>query len=180
MRRAALLAIGLGLAMLTVPALAESVSITELDADPGRFDGTTVTITGEVIGDYGHASDVVWIQLNDDAYALSPLAETGALQGTNTGLGVRLVPSLYSDDWGKPGRSGMRGPLLEITGTFKYNSDDDQGETFIDAESIVLIEPARPISATVHQRLWPAVSGSLLLLAGSGLFVVGRVKRSRH
>lgn len=181
MRVTRTLAAALGMALIAaLPAGAAAVSVAELDADPIRYDGQIITITGEAIGDYGRTRTHVWIQLNDDPYATNPLTESGNLAGTNVGIGVRLPTDLFSSLWGDPGRSGTRGPLLVVTGRFHHNSDADQGETFVAAESVSLVEPSRPIPPTVHRRAWPSVMGTALLALGIALFVVGRVKRFRH
>jgi hypothetical protein len=156
-----------------------SVSVSQLDADPEAWDGQEVTVTGEIIGDYSTRGDVVWFQLNDDAYASTPLAESQELQGGNTGIGVRLPRPEWSESWGDPGRYGQRGPIVEVTGTFLHNSANDQGETFIDGSGARLLEAARPISSPPASPL-RAVIGAVLALGGLVLYRLGRRPRYRQ
>lgn len=140
-----------------------TVSVSELDADPQIWTGRDVVVTGEVVGDYSPRSDVVWVQLNDDAYVIAPLAERETPSGVNSGIGVRIPAGLFDEAWGAPGGYDVRGPILEVEAVFRYNSADDQGDTFLDATAIRLIEPARPI----EQRPASAVR----MLIGVGLTV---------
>lgn len=159
-------------AALTIFALS-TVPVSELDADPATWNGTEVTVTGEIIGDYSVRGDIVWFQLNDDAYGATPLGEGGTLQGGNVGIGVRILRSEWSSAWGEPGRYGQRGPIVEVTGTFLHNSPEDQGETFIDGSRVELVEAARPIE-TPPASAARAIVGGLLALAGLALYRVGQ------
>jgi hypothetical protein len=135
---------------LALQAQADHVTVTELDLDPRRWTGAEVTVVGELVGDYSpRRRAVVWVQLNDDGYARAPLLETGERAGTNTGIGVRMPAELFDPEaWGPPGRFGMRGPIVEVTGTFHHN-DPVSGETFVEAREVVLVEPARPLEEPV-------------------------------
>jgi hypothetical protein len=142
------------------------VFVSELDTDPTEWNGRPVEIVGEVIGDYGRRASGVWIQVNDDAYADSPLIEGGPLSGGNTGLGVRMPSDLFDETlWGSPGRYDTRGPILQVTGIFRYADAETGGDTFIEATEIVLLEPSRPLD--VPGPDWPLVIGS------TGAIVVG-------
>jgi len=53
------------LVALPVQAAADTVSVGKLLSEPTSFDGKQITISGELIGDYGFRSDgTVWAQLN--------------------------------------------------------------------------------------------------------------------
>lgn len=156
-----------------------TVPVSELDADPATWNGTEVTVTGEIIGDYSIRDDVVWFQLNDDPYAAAPLGESRILQGGNVGIGVRILRSDWSPGWGGPGRYGQRGPIVEVTGTFRHNSPDDQGETFIDGRVIRLVEASRPIE-NPPASVGRAIVGGMLALAGLVLYLLGRRPQYRR
>jgi hypothetical protein len=156
-----------------------AVPVSELDADPANWNGRDVTVTGEIIGDYSLRDDVVWFQLNDDAYASSPLGESQKLEGGNIGIGVRILRSDWSSAWGAPGRYGQRGPIVELTGRFRHNSPDDQGETFIEGSEIRLVEAARPIE-NPPIPVGRAIVGGLLAFAGLTLYWLGRRPQYRR
>ena len=155
------------------------VPVSELDADPETWNGEDVTVSGEIIGDYSTRDDVVWFQLNDDPYASIPLAERSEPVGTNTGIGVRIPRSEWSEEWGGPGGYGRRGPIVEVTGTFLHNSPDDQGETFIAGSEVRLIERARPIETRPASPL-AAATGVALGAIGLVLYRLGRRPRYRR
>lgn len=156
-----------------VATLLSVVPVSELDGEPDAWDGREVTVTGEVIGDYSVRGDVVWFQLNDDPYAAVPLGERNLPAGGNIGIGVRVPSELWDPDWGGPGRYGVRGPIVEIKGRFLHNSPADQGETFIDGHTAVLVEPSRPIERPPASPV-PAVVGVVLGAIGIVLYRVGR------
>ncbi len=156
-----------------------AVPVSELDADPATWNGTDVAVTGEIIGDYSIRDDVVWFQLNDDPYTAAPLGESRVLQGGNVGIGVRILRSDWSSAWGEPGRYGQRGPIVEVTGTFRHNSPDDQGETFIDGSRIRLVEAGRPIE-NPPASVGRAVVGGVLAVVGLALYWLGRRPRYRR
>lgn len=158
--------------LLAVMLMASShthVSVGDLDGDPGAWDGRQVSVTGEIIGDYSRRSDVVWVQLNDDAYAETPLAERPEPAGGNAGIGVRIPLEAFDETWGPAGGYDTRGPILGVEGVFRYNSPGDQGATFLDATSIELVAPARRI-APQPASMPRAFLGLLLTVAGGGLW----------
>ncbi len=156
-----------------------AVPVSDLDAEPDMWDSQEVIVVGEIIGDFSARGEVVWFQLNDDAYAATPLPEGPGLQGTNTGIGVRIPRSEWSETWGEPGRYGRRGPIVEVTGTFLHNSPADQGETFIDGSQARLVEAARPI-ANPPASAFRAIAGLVMALLGIGLYNYGRRPRYRR
>lgn len=156
-----------------VAAALSVVPVSELDGEPDTWDGREVTVTGEIIGDYSVRGDVLWFQLNDDAYATVPLAERDAPAGGNIGIGVRLPRDLWQSDWGDPGRYGTRGPLVEVTGMFRHNSPTDQGETFIEAHTATLVEAGRPVEPAPASPA-PAIVGLVFGAIGIVLYRLGR------
>ncbi len=152
---------------------ATQVTIAELDSDPTSWNGDLVSITGEIVGDYGNRGDIVWIQVNDDPYSETPIPAGGRLQGGNSGIGVRLPYSLFDHAWGEPGGYRFRGPIVKVTGTFRYNSPDHLGETFIDAIEIELISPSEWNRIHLDSPI-PGLIGGLLILVGAGLLVRSR------
>jgi hypothetical protein len=165
--------IALVVALLALPAAASQVSIAELDAEAPTWSGLEVTIEGEVIGDYSIRGDEMWVQVNDDAYVNDPLVETGRLAGGNIGMGVRMPTELFSSEWGDPGGYHIRGPVVRVTGTFRYLDPDTGGDTFVDASSVVLIEPARPIEPPGAEM--GLLAAALVMIAlGAGMWARAR------
>jgi hypothetical protein len=152
------------------------ISTSDLDADPVSFDGQIVTVTGEIVGDYGRRSNVVWVQVNDDGYGDRPLVETGELTGQNTGVGVRIPKDLFDEGWGRPGGYRTRGPIVEVTGIFRYADVDTGGDTFIEAAFIDLIEPSRPMDAPSADWALTALS-AVALVAGAAMWARARWRR---
>lgn len=145
------------------------VSVVDLDGDPEAWDGQKIAVTGEFIGDYSRRSDVVWVQLNDDVYTETPLAERPEPAGGNAGVGVRIPLESFDEAWGQAGGYDVRGPIVEVEGVFRYNSPDHQGATFLEATSVELVASARRIELRPASTL-RAFVGLLLTLAGGGLW----------
>ena len=156
--------------LLAAPAAASDlVAVLE---DPGAWHDRAVTVGGELVGDYGPRGGYVWVQLNDDAYADTPLVERDRPAGLNMGLGVRIPESLFDPAWGSPGRHGIRGPLVELRGVFRHNDPAESGETFIDVTHIDLVAPSRPLQEPpLDAALWVGLG----LAAAAGLvWLIGR------
>ncbi|HSJ28507.1 MAG TPA: hypothetical protein VLB67_09870 [Acidimicrobiia bacterium] len=157
------------LMVLPLTAAAQDITpIAQLLESPDAHDRQVVTIRGEIVGDYGERGDIVWVQVNDDPYVSSPLADGGRLAGTNTGISVRWTGAV-PDEFGDPGGHGVRGPIVQVTGVFRDLDPSLGGLTFIDATSVDLVEPARRLSTDGIDT--PAlVVGAVLTLAGLAAF----------
>lgn len=128
----------------TPAAAAEAVTPAELLA--GRYAGEEITITGELVGDYGERRDGwTWAQLNDDGYARNPLLEEGPLVGANIGIGVRM-PRDLARGLDPAGGYRTRGPIVTVTGVWKYHDPDRGGESYLEATALVVAESGRPLS----------------------------------
>lgn len=155
--------------LLALPATAAETSIAELDAESPSWSGLDVTIEGEIIGDYSIRGDEVWVQVNDDAYVSDPLIESGRVAGGNVGMGVRIPAEVFSTDWGAPGGYHTRGPVVRVTGTFRYADPATGGDTFVDATSVVLVEPARPLEPPAAEMGLLAAAVVMIAL-GAGMW----------
>ncbi len=165
----------LGLLATASPAAATTTS--DLQADPDHWAGTTVVVTGELVGDYGIQSAGVWTQVNDDPYAARPLLVEGELLGSNSGMGL-LIPldMFHQEEWGPPGRYLNRGPIVRVTAVFRHNDPGRQGATFLEATRVELVDPARAL--TDDDPGWPLAVGLLLLGAAVGIRAL--VERARR
>jgi hypothetical protein len=160
-----------------LPAAARTVQVSDLDTDPARYAGQEVTIRGEIVGDYGIRSDVVWVQVNDDPYVDRPFREHAELAGGNVGIGVRIPAALFHESWGTPGGYLVRGPIVLVTGTFRYNDPSTGGETFVDASVIDLVEASRPIDQPDGPL--PLTVGITTLVLGGITFALARWRWTR-
>ena len=174
----------LGLGMLIIVAVmvhapaaqAVDVDVADLVGDGVRFDGQTVTVTGELVGDYGSRRDgTTWTQLNQDSYAQNPVTEGGALTGSNSGIGVRIPTDLVVG-LDPPGRYRMVGPTVAATGIWRFHDPQRSGESFLDVTTIVTVEAGRSLTESPD---WASYGVGGLLILGSVL-ALGARRRSRR
>lgn len=144
---------------------AEEVSVSGLIERAAELSGQEVTVEGELIGDYGIRDEGwMWTQLNDDLYARHPVRDGGPLQGGNIGIGIR-IPAPLAKDLDPPGGYRHRGPLVSVTGIWKYHDPERQGESYLEVESLVVIEPGRSLHEEPDWRVF--VAGLLMVGAAT-------------
>jgi hypothetical protein len=147
----------------TTPAHVEEVSVADLLADPGAY--SAVVVRGELVGDFGERGDgTVWTQLNDDAYVQAPIPGGGSSAGVNVGIGVRIPAELWPG-FDRPGGYRVRGPVVELQGTWRYHDPDRGGESYLDVTGLELLEPPRALEEGVDW-LPLGLGAGLLALAG--------------
>lgn len=155
---------------------AVEVSVSDLLANPEAWNQQRVAIIGELVGDYSSRADGVWVQLNDDPYASSPVGAGGAPEGTNTGIGARIPTEMFSDGVdGPPGRYGRHGPIVRLEGVFIHSDPDLAGESYLEVDRASTLTPGRSF-AVPGPDMWLAVGIGLLLTAGA----ITWHHRSRH
>jgi hypothetical protein len=143
------------------------VPVSELLTAPARYDGATITVEGELVGDYGHRnSGMMWTQLNDDSYARAPLVDGGELTGANSGIGIRM-PEAVAEGLSPPGGYRMRGPIVRATGQWKFHDPERQGETYLEVASIEIVEPGMQLSD--GPNLSAGIAGIVLVLIGAAV-----------
>ncbi len=160
------------LLLLLMPATAsgaevDEVAVSELVADPATWDGRRLAVTGELVGDYSLRAEGVWVQVNDDAYATSPIGGGGVPVGTNIGLGARIPPALFAGNVdGPPGRHGRIGPLVRLEGVFVHSDPELGGETYLAVDRVETLVPARsyPIPGADP---WLGVGLALMIVSGT-------------
>jgi len=153
------------------------IETSELLIAPKRYDGATITVEGELVGDYGfRRSGMMWTQLNDDTYAHAPVVEGGELTGSNEGIGLRM-PAELVDGLSPPGGYRIRGPSVRATGVWKYHDSDRQGETYLDVSSIDIIETGIKLSEGPNTAA--IVAGVALLVVALGVTLKYVWPRSR-
>lgn len=160
------------LCVLAAPAVglgaeAVEVSVSDLLAAPEEWNLQQVAITGELVGDYSRRADGIWVQLNDDAFASSPIGAGGAPEGTNTGIGARISPEVFSAGVeGPPGRYGRHGPIVRLEGVFRHSDPNLDGETYVAVETATTLTPARSF-AVPGPDIWLVVGVGLMATAGA-------------
>lgn len=117
--------------------------VTELLGSPAAFDAKEITVEGELVGDYGYRRDgYMWTQLNDDSYARHAIVDGGARTGTNVGIGIRM-PVASSQDLDPVGGYRREGPLVRLTGVWRFHDPGRGGESYLDVRSVVVVEAGR-------------------------------------
>lgn len=130
-------------------AAAAGPGIADLLAGAEQFDGTEVRITGEVVGDVMLRGAYGWINVSDGTGVIGVWAPAGELRGL----------------WG--GRYGLRGDVVEVTGTFRRADPRQGGEMDVEGRTVTRLEPARPLPRPIdRRRLYTA---GLLGAAGAAL-----------
>jgi len=143
------------------------VSVSDLLANPEAWKQQRVAVIGELVGDYSKRADGVWVQLNDDPYASSPVGAGGAPEGTNTGIGARIPAEVFSDSVdGSPGRYGRQGPIVLLEGVFIHSDPDLGGESYLAVDRASTLKPGRRLVIPGPDK-WLAVGVGLLLAAGA-------------
>jgi hypothetical protein len=155
--------------MLASPALAQGAGVVDvgelLDNAPDYVG--EITVRGELIGDYGFRGDgSMWTQLNDDSYAFDPVLDDGELTGSNVGVAVR-IPVAVAEELDPPGGYRVRGPVVLVTGTWKYHDVDRGGESYIEVATLQVVEPGRPLAE--HPNFLVLAAG--IVLAGGALYL---------
>ena len=162
-------ATGISFALLLVlasPVVAGDVTVSDLVADGAAYANAEVTVSGELVGDYGNRRDgYTWTQLNGDGYGVGPIVDGGPLIGSNIGVGIRMRTDL-AEDLDPPGRYRTVGPLVRVTGIWKYHDPSRQGETYLDVTAIETVTPGRDLH---EQPLWGAFALGSIMIALSGV-----------
>ncbi len=160
-------------ALLLLPAASvgatEEVTVSDLLERGAELSGTQVALTGELVGDYGFRNDGwMWTQLNDDGYVYEPTREGSSGVGGNVGVGIRMPTSL-GESLDDPGGYRVRGPVVRVTGVWKYHDPERQGESFVQVDSLEVIEPGRALEE--GPQWWTSLIGLTLVIAAMGVWV---------
>jgi len=145
--RSAAAVVLIGLVLSPRPAAAAEVTVADLLADPGAYAASEITLTGELVGDFQRRGEAVWTQLNDDAYVTAPLHAGGSLSGTNLGVAVVLPTGMFdAAGFGQPGGYRVRGPVVRVTGIWRFHDEARAGESFLSATSLEIVAREQAIS----------------------------------
>lgn len=151
--------------LMPMSAGAAEIPVSEVVENAAELEGKELTVEGELVGDYGNRNDgSTWSQLNDDVYVDDPIAEGGTSIGANIGIGVRIPTDLMAD-LGPPGGYRNRGPVVRLTGTWMYHDPQRQGESYLQVESLSVVEPGRRLDGGIN---WITSMVGALLIASAG------------
>jgi len=155
------------------PAFAEqatAVSVTDLLAAPESFDGTTIAVQGELVGDYGFRRDgSMWTQLDDDSYAVAPVVDGGDLTGSNIGIGIEMSAAI-GRGLDPPGGYRVRGPIVQVSGIWQYHDSARGGESYLEAVSVEVVTGGADLTEGPN---WVALGGGIALVAvAAGLWLM--------
>lgn len=163
------------LTLISTPDVAdatEEATVPELVEMSAELAGKRVSVRGELVGDYGFRRDGwMWTQLNGDAYVDDPIAEGGIPLGANIGIGMR-VPEELVGNLGEPGGYHYRGPVVQATGTWRHHDPDRQGESYLQVETLTVVEPGRRLDEGPDTAA--IVLGIVLLAVSGGIYLTIR------
>lgn len=162
--------------LVPLPGLAsDEIPISELLEMASELAGEEVTLQGELVGDYGNRNDGwTWTQVNDDAYVDEPIREGGTPQGANIGVGAR-IPTELTSELDPPGGYRNRGPVVRLTGTWKYHDAERQGESYLQVETVTVVEQGRQLQNQVD--LTPVILGGFLLACAGVIALITTLDR---
>lgn len=174
MRRVAAL-IG-SLVIVVAPSVAQGadeVPVATIITESADLDGATIVVRGELVGDFLRRSDVVWVQLNGDAYVDAPSRAGGGRAGGNVGIGARIPGTLAVLLEGEhPGGYRWRGPVVLATGVWRHHDPGRGGESYLDVVGLVVLESALPTHGGA--QWWALAVGGLLMAAGAAPLMASR------
>lgn len=142
------------------------ISSAQVYACPMAYDDLRVTFAGEVVGELLPRRGGVWVQVNDDDYALrvGPVSGHRELRGFNSGLSVWLPDGLHERIDGL-GRPGVRGDVVLLSGRLQQADPADGGGITLRADSLEVLTQAVEVPAPLH-TLQAIVAVILAVLAG--------------
>ncbi|MFH1149851.1 MAG: hypothetical protein V1748_05205 [Actinomycetota bacterium] len=143
----------------------DTVAITRLIDDMKQYDGKTVTIQGEAIGDVMVRGTDAWITVNDDEYSKKSIEEGGELVGmSNAGIGV-WISSRDAERIRICGGYKNKGAIVTVTGTFNRACKEHGGDTDIHATSLEVVKDGYPFERSFP---WGKLVALLALVAAAG------------
>lgn len=148
----------------------------QLVEKPKTYNGTTITFTGEAIGEVMVRGDYAWIHLNDDAYEVLNVEEGAKLGGYNSGMAV-WVPTPLTKQIDTYGDYKHEGSIVQIEGTFNAACKEHGGDMDIHATSVRLIRPGHVVVDPIAP--WKVLLAIGLVLLAAGLWWLDRLTRNR-
>lgn len=145
----------------------DDTSIYDLDNADASYQGETVQVTGEVVGDAIRAEGDPgkhWIVLDDTS-------------GHEGSVSV-LVDDRVLDDIDAYGAYGEQGTRLRVKGVFSLACSDHDGIMDIHADSVTAVEPGKAVSDPLNFEAF--IPGIVACSIGLGLTVLFHILRERE
>lgn len=152
-----------GIILLCLLTAAWAIPVQTLVEQGAAYDKTTVTITGEVIGDILYRKNCVWLNV------LSP---------EGTAIGIKTTQNAITAIQ-NTGSNKEHGDTVTVVGTFYRFNQEELGETMILANKITVLEPGYATPTSISgKKAW--LAGLLLILSlGLSLIYMQRYFRSQ-
>jgi hypothetical protein len=130
----------------------ERVPIKDLIENMKKYDGKTVTIGGEAIGDLMVRGTHAWFTVDDDPYSNKSIEAGGALVGmSNMSMSV-WADMTDTENIKILGGYKNKGDQVTVTGVFHRACQQHGGDTDIHAFSVEVIRPGHPFMH--HLQYW--------------------------
>lgn len=150
------------LASPSLSSTTDSPTVFQLLEKQQELDGTTVTFSGEVIGQPIHDKKGVFVNVMDKEY---------------NALGVYLHQSDLTQ-LTHFGRHGVRGDYIKVTGTFRQVCPDHGGDTDLHASFLTIVAKGRILKTPLVPQ-WKIILSIALLLV-SIFLLFGKERPSWH
>jgi aspartyl/asparaginyl-tRNA synthetase len=124
---------------------AEAVTIRELIEKPQEYDGETVTVQGEAIGDVMLRGKFAWVNLRDETQ----------------GIGI-FCPRQEAEEIKHTGGYKFRGDIISVTGRFSRSCPEHGGDIDIHTEKIRVVEQG---TETLYAFEPNKIKGSIILVS---------------
>lgn len=152
----------------------ERVPIKDLIENMKKYDGQTVTIGGEVIGDLMVRGTHAWFTVDDDPYSNKSVEAGGELVGmSNMSMSV-WADKTDTESMKILGGYKNKGDQVTVTGVFNRACHEHGGDTDIHAVSVEVIRPGRPFSH--HFQYWKLLT---VLILGATIVFLWDIRRGR-
>ncbi|MCJ7744807.1 MAG: hypothetical protein MUP40_00770 [Actinobacteria bacterium] len=150
------------------------IPIKDLIENMKKYDGQTVTIGGEAIGDLMVRGTHTWFTVDDDPYSNKSIEAGGQLVGmSNMSMSV-WAEKIDSEDIKILGGYKNKGDRVMVTGVFNRACHEHGGDTDIHAFSVEVIRPGHPFS---HHFQYGKLLAVLIL--GALIIFLWDLRRSR-
>jgi hypothetical protein len=150
------------------------IPIKDLIENMKEYDGQTVTIGGEAIGDLMVRGTHAWFTVDDDPYSNKSIEAGGQLVGmSNMSMSVWAAKT---DTEGMKILGGYKnkGVQVTVTGVFNRACHEHGGDTDIHAFSVEVIRPGHAFSH--HFQYWKLLT---VLILGAIIVFLWDIRRSR-
>ena len=130
---------------------ASQLTLGELMVDPGKYEGSTITLKAEVVGDVMLRGQDGWINVSDGTGSLGVFAPRVLIEN--------LVP----------GRFGLKGDVVAIVGVFNRSCTGHGGDMDIHASALAVVNMHQILPQ--HVDWWRYILATVLGLVFMALWV---------